>query len=267
MSLAALNADVGPPPSIFDQRPPSGAGGRRPIRVFEHDRRLVAGLAGRERDLALHRGVADSEILDLGEWLPPTQEELGGDAFGVLVLDGVLMRTISFSGLDSPELLGPGDLLRPWQDGAGGSLEFATEWRAVERAMVAWLDERFARRVSPFPCVTATLLERSVQRAWWLSAQVAIAHVRRAEPRLLLLFWHLADRWGRVTPAGVELPLRLTHAAVAQLACMRRPTVSTTLGQLADAGEIRRNADGTWLLTGSPPALTPPSARSLLRAA
>ena len=266
MSVARLNADPSPPPSIFDQSP-SPHGWRRPVRVFEHDRPLIAGLRGPERDLALHQGVADSEILDVGEWLPPAQDELGRDSLGVLVLDGLLARTISFDGLHSPELLGPGDLLRPWQDGANGSLEFETEWRALERTTVAWLDGAFARRVARFPCVTATLLERSVQRAWWLSAQVAIAHVRRAEPRLILLFWHLADRWGRVTPGGVEVPLRLTHSAVAQLACMRRPTVSTTLAHLANAGEIQRNADGTWVLTGSPPELTPPRGQALLRAA
>jgi CRP-like cAMP-binding protein len=151
-------------------------------------------------------------------------------------------------------MLGAGDLLRPWEASEEtGSLAFQTEWRVLDRATVALLDERFARRMRRFPGLVPALLDRGAQRARLLACQVAIAHVRRAEPRLLMLFWHLADRWGRVTPRGVEIPLRLTHATIAQLACMRRPTVSATLMAIARRGELQRNEDGSWLLTGSPP--------------
>jgi CRP/FNR family transcriptional regulator, cyclic AMP receptor protein len=69
---------------------------------------------------------------------------------------------------------------------------------------------------------------------------------------LLTLFWHLAERWGRVTPDGVLLPLTLSHRMLGQLVGARRPTVSTALGALTRAGEVSRALDGTWLLTGSP---------------
>jgi CRP/FNR family cyclic AMP-dependent transcriptional regulator len=103
--------------------------------------------------------------------------------------------------------------------------------------------------------VAAGLLSRTVERSRWLSFQLAIAHVRRAEPRVLMLFWHLADRWGRVTPTGTVVPLRLTHSTIARLVCMRRPTVSATLMQLVRTGELARNGDGSWTLIGSPPDL------------
>jgi CRP-like cAMP-binding protein len=89
--------------------------------------------------------------------------------------------------------------------------------------------------------------------------------VRGADRRVLLLLWLLADRWGRVTPRGVTLPLRLTHSTIAHLVCMGRPTVSATLGRLTREGEVRRRPDGTWLLTGSPPDVADAAARAAER--
>ena len=66
--------------------------------------------------------------------------------------------------------------------------------------------------------------------------------------RLRTLFWHLADRWCRVTPDGVVLPLRLTHSLIAQLTGLRRPSVSISLGELERAGEIVRLSKGSWLI-------------------
>jgi CRP/FNR family transcriptional regulator, cyclic AMP receptor protein len=68
-----------------------------------------------------------------------------------------------------------------------------------------------------------------------------------------MLFWELADRWGTVRGDGTHVPLRLTHAVLADLVAARRPTVTTALGELADrSAVIWTGAD--WLLTGSPPA-------------
>jgi CRP/FNR family cyclic AMP-dependent transcriptional regulator len=236
---------------------------QRPVRVFDHERALLAGLEPPAAELARHHGVADSIVLEEGTWIPPAEGALGRNPIGLLILDGLLARTLSFDGLHSPELLGAGDLLRPWgSDGAAASLAFDTDWRVHDRATVALLDDRFARRMCRFPAIVAALLDRGVQRSHLLACQLAIAHVRRADARLLMLFWHLADRWGRVTPQGVALPLRLTHATIAQLVCMRRPTVSATLVALARRGELQRGDDGSWLLTGSPPDVSRIAGRS-----
>jgi CRP-like cAMP-binding protein len=66
--------------------------------------------------------------------------------------------------------------------------------------------------------------------------------------RLRTLFTHLADRWGRVTPDGVLLPLLLTHTVIAQLTGLRRPSVSLSLAELERTGEIVRLARDRWLL-------------------
>jgi CRP-like cAMP-binding protein len=70
--------------------------------------------------------------------------------------------------------------------------------------------------------------------------------------RLHMLLWYLAGRWGRVRGDGVAVPIRLTHAVLADLVAARRPTVTTALSDLARQGLVRAVDDG-WLLAGEPP--------------
>lgn len=65
-------------------------------------------------------------------------------------------------------------------------------------------------------------------------------HYSQVRPRLLLLLWHLADRWGRVTPDGVRIPLRLRHGMLAELLAVRRPSATAALQQLISDGLVRR---------------------------
>jgi hypothetical protein len=67
-----------------------------------------------------------------------------------------------------------------------------------------------------------------------------------------MLFWELADRWGRVHPDGVHLDLPLTHELLSHLAAARRPSVSGALTRLADSGRVKR-VGRAWVLTGDPP--------------
>jgi hypothetical protein len=228
----------------------------RPVRVFEADPDLLDELAPAHARAAWHLGVAESEVLPEGPWLPPGREQLGSGALGLLVLEGVLMRTVGLDGRQAPELVGAGDLLRPWEaDAVSGFVELDVSWSVIDRATVALLDERFADRVCRVPGLCGALLARSVQRSRWMAFQAALSQIRRAEPRVLLLLWHLADRWGRVTPNGVHIPLRLTHAMLARLVSMRRPTVSSALAALCRSQELVRADDHSWLLTGAPPDL------------
>ena len=82
---------------------------------------------------------------------------------------------------------------------------------------------------------------------------MAIAHHARVELRLHMLFWHLADRWGRVRADGVSVPLRLTHSILADLVSARRPSVSTVPLRAGTPGVVER-AGREWLLRGDPPA-------------
>ena len=77
---------------------------------------------------------------------------------------------------------------------------------------------------------------------------LALSHVRRVDDRLMLLFWQLGRRWGRVSPEGVIIPFNLQHQLLATLIGAQRPSVTTRLGVLRDEGLLVRRADGTWLL-------------------
>jgi len=109
------------------------------------------------------------------------------------------------------------------------------------------VEVQFGVRLAPYPEVTGALIGRALQRARSLAVTMAIAHQRRVDRRLLMLFWHLADRWGRVTPAGVRVPLQVTHQILADLVASRRPAVTTALAQLEHAGHVTRIESG-WLL-------------------
>ena len=109
------------------------------------------------------------------------------------------------------------------------------------------------RRGSQYPEVTAALFDRLSERSLRLATTQAISQLTRVDRRLKALFWHLAERWGRVGGEGVVIPLALTHRILGQLVGARRPTVSTALSELAERDELVRRSDGSWLLRGDPP--------------
>jgi CRP-like cAMP-binding protein len=69
----------------------------------------------------------------------------------------------------------------------------------------------------------------------------------RADARIALLLWHLAERWGVVQPDGILVPLPLTHRLIGQLVGAERPSVSHALGRLASADLVTRKPNGLVL--------------------
>jgi CRP-like cAMP-binding protein len=179
------------------------------------------------------------------------------DGFGLLMLDGLLVRRVSLGGRDGAELLSCGDLLRPWQqEDASASVLRRSGWRVLERANVAVLDVDFAQRIRACPEIASQLMGRLLRRARYLAVIMAILHQPRVETRALMLLWHLADRCGRVGPDGVLVPMRLTHTILADILAARRPTVSAALASLERSGLIEHTREG-WMLYGSPPGDMP----------
>jgi CRP-like cAMP-binding protein len=188
-----------------------------------------------------------------GPWDASRLAGASPDHIGLLVLDGVLAREVLVSDTISTELLGPGDVVRPWRLHEGDALlQHSVRWNVLTRSRVALLDRRFAAQLGRYPEVNAAVIDRINERALRLAVTQAISQLNRVDRRLLALFWHLAERWGRMTPDGVAIPMTLSHRMLGQLVGARRPTVSTALGELAKAGELVRRDDGTWLLTGEP---------------
>jgi CRP/FNR family cyclic AMP-dependent transcriptional regulator len=224
-------------------------------RVLDRDPELARGLEGEEFELAARHLVARTRRLEPGEWDGPWDGENDPDgSVGALVLDGLLLRVQRIGTVAAAELLGSGDILRPWVTGhEDSSLPAGARWQVLQPTTVALLDRRFITVAGRWPEVVSAMMERSVQRARLLAFQMAVGNVRRIDARLLLLLWRLADRWGRVTSDGVVVPLRLTHGWLANLVGAQRPSVTTALGNLAGAGLVERLDDGSWLLHGEPP--------------
>ena len=192
--------------------------------------------------------------LAVGPWDVTRLSGASADHIGLLVLDGVIARELIVADHVSAELLGPGDLIRPWQAASKSELlPVDAEWSVLSPATLAVLDRRFAAEVSQYPEVTAALFDRLSERSLRLATTQAISQLTRVDRRLKALFWHLAERWGRVGGDGVVIPLALTHRILGQLVGARRPTVSTALSELAERDELVRRADGSWLLRGDPP--------------
>lgn len=197
--------------------------------------------------------IAATTRLPRGGWDPHDVGGIVGVGIGLLVLQGQLLRRVGVDGRFGAELLGEGDLLRPWQgEDAAPSLALTTGWRVLEPARLALLDEAAARRFAAYPQLTGRLVARALERSRNLAVNMAIIHQARVNVRLHMLFWHLADRWGRVHSDGVVLPLHLTHSVLADLVAARRPTVTTSLSDLSRQGLVVARG-GSWLLSGEPP--------------
>ena len=221
------------------------------VRVAEADPELLRGVAG-DAAIRLRRSLIAGVIHVDRRDAPPT-DLLPPHVFGMLVLDGVLTRRVRLGARASVELLGPSDVLRPWQDGHElATLPALVDWRVVEPVRLAVLDGEFVTACARHPSILAELMARSVQRSDALADRLMIAQIPRLDARLVALLWHLADRWGRREHGRVRIALRLGHETIAALACAQRPSVSVALRNLSLAGRIARRSDGGWDLLGPP---------------
>jgi hypothetical protein len=222
------------------------------IPLLEADPELAEGLAPAELEAAARAIALHSRTLDAGDWEPDGEHWPVPPILGLLVLEGVITRDIVFAGRTTTELLGAGDVLRPWEDDVHfDPLPFTVSWHVHVPTRVALLDARFALASARWPVLAGAISRRHVRRARSLAFQLAIAQLPRVDDRLLVLLWALAERWGRVSTHGVRLPLQLPHRTLATLVGARRPSVTTALSGLARDGLVERTDDG-WLLHGDP---------------
>jgi CRP/FNR family transcriptional regulator, cyclic AMP receptor protein len=242
-----------------------GGGRVRVTRVLEEDPELGEGVAPGQLPRAVECARAVVLRLPVGEWRQPAWAPSVTGGFGLLLLDGLLLRRIKLGDRVGLELLAGGDLLRPWQrEDASSSLPRELGWQVLEPCRLAVLDLDFAERVGPFPAIATQITARAMRRSRTLAACMAIVQQPRVETRIHLLLWQLADRVGTVGPEGVTVPLRLTQNVLAAFVAARRPTVSAAIRSLEHAGKIARTPGG-WLLRGSPPGNSSPAPAAAVR--
>jgi CRP/FNR family transcriptional regulator, cyclic AMP receptor protein len=212
------------------------------------DPELLEAVPVAERPLAQQLRVTRLNV-SRGTWRPPASPS--GALLGLLIAEGIAFRSVVAAGFATGDLVGPGDLIPartsapalPW----GGEAEIA--WHVLVPLSAGVLDARFVARTARWPAVTGRLLERHAQHTDRLMTRLSLVHRQRVEERVLLVLWDLAERWGRVTPNGVLLPVPLRHHQLAALAASLRPSVTIALRRLATRGIVERCVRG-YLLRG-----------------
>jgi CRP/FNR family cyclic AMP-dependent transcriptional regulator len=234
--------------------------------LLELDPELGQLLTAERREAAVRELRVRVSTFPVGEWDGGRLADADPLHLGLLLVEGVLAREVILGDTVSTELLGPGDVLRPWHiEGPPELLNVAIRWNALSGVRLALIDRRTATMLGRYPEIGAVVIDRLSSRAHRLAVTQAISQLNRVDRRLLALFWHLAERWGRVARDGIAVPLVLSHRLIGELIGARRPTVSTALAELTRNGQLIRRDDGTWLLTGQPVAMPDANVTELIR--
>jgi len=229
--------------------PGTGARQRSRILLLEADPELGNLL----EPAALQRARSELTVtwspLETGPWDVARLRTASIANAGLLVLSGVVAREVALAGDVSTELLGAGDLIRPFGVADEAQiLDASVRWNVIGSGRVAILDSGLMSRAAAYPGIAAMLMERIEARARRLATVKAIAQLTRVDERLVALVRHYCERWGRVTADGLLLPLCLSHRMLGELVGARRPSVSTAAAALERSGRLVRRTDGTWLL-------------------
>ena len=173
-------------------------------------------------------------------------------AFGLLIVDGVVLKETTLARRPALELLGRGDLLAPPLTPA-----HQLESRAVSRYLahgpvsLAALEDQVRQAAQRWPGIADFLHDRLARQTHHASMHLAMLHLPRIEERLIALFSDLAERFGHMAPDSILIELPLTHEIIGGLVAGRRPTVTLALQELASNGLIARLEGNRWKLDRS----------------
>ncbi len=237
------------------ERPPPRKGRSGLVNVVDEDPDLAERLSPGQREKARRDAVARVVVVDAGQSFRPELLSAPEGALGLLVVEGVILRSICVGGRRGLELFGAGDLVGPSEPADDVPAMVPAEVRswALTPARLAVLDADFTGRICSYPEVINQLSARLERRSSTHALRLTIIQQPQLSVRLQLLLWHLADRFGRVQREGVVLPLPLSHELLAQLVGAQRPSVSRVLKQLERSKLVARRGDGSWWLGGQPP--------------
>lgn len=222
---------------------------RARLSLLDFDPSLAECVPASRREVAHRALLVEAFELDPGPWSAPEIDPT--KSFGFLIGSGMLVRECAIDGSRSLEPLGPGDIVRPWQEDAASFAKGQVQ--VLTAARIAVFDREFALRAARFPELIARLMERVLQRSRYLAIYAAIDGLVGVKKRLVTLMWTFAERWGSLREGVIFLPVEFQHSALAYLVAARRPSVSTALGELQSDGVLER-VEGGWILRGEPPS-------------
>jgi CRP/FNR family transcriptional regulator, cyclic AMP receptor protein len=227
--------------------------GARPVLALDHDPDLGAALDPQERAQARRVCIAHIAHVPRGEWRVPDEslQAERSDIVGFILIEGTLCREVGLGAYRSIELLCGGDvLLVPVEDLEADPPLFPLVHTALSELTVMVLGTPFLRAAARWPALMCAVQQRLADQQARLIRQSLALHLPRAEHRVLLILWTLAQRCGRVRSDGLLLPLLLTHEALSRVTGARRSTVSLALATLRSSGHLIMREDG-FLLTDS----------------
>jgi hypothetical protein len=220
---------------------------RDAVALLDADDEFARGLEAGELARARRLVVVPRVELGAGRWTLPDGAPWADATSAVLVLRGLLLRESTLADRTAAELISPGDVVHPWAP-PSDLLPQRIEWIVKAPAVLAVLEARFQTAARHWPSLGAVVLRRLNDRTDRLAAQATYLQLPCVGQRVLALMWQLAERHGRVSPAGIVIPLRLTHEVIGRLVGARRPTVSLALADLAEKGVLRRRDETRWVL-------------------
>jgi hypothetical protein len=213
------------------------------VRVFERDPDLLEGTDDVTAAFLREHGTVPAVRLGIGPWHPPMHRGSTRNWLGLLVVDGLLSRPMTIGRRSVHELLGPGDLLRPWDhERWEGVVRSHTPWPVLTPVTLAVLDQQFTAVAAKTPAVIAALVSRSLRRSAQIAAAVAINEPDELHLRVWGVLAHAADRWGEGDDGGVRLPSGLSDAAIAVVLDAPYAEVAAALDRLGRDGAVRRDA-------------------------
>jgi CRP/FNR family transcriptional regulator, cyclic AMP receptor protein len=224
--------------------------GAQVIQLLDCDPELGEGLSADDRVAASAALPVQAASLEKGQW-EPSRERPNMQHLGFLIVRGLVARRVEVVEGASIELLGRGDVLQPWQEDASSFCTAA--WEVLEKTTLAVLGPGLVRGLRDWPVVASNLSARGIRRSRALAADAAIASIVGVEERLLILLWHIAERWGEAKRDGAHISIHLPHRLLADLVGARRPSVTSALSALQEAGRLDSTASGCWVLLGDPP--------------
>src|SRR4051812_2669760 len=226
----------------------------RRARLLELDPDLAEGLDPAREALARDHLVVRLARVEAGRWTPRVNELGASGGVGLLIVEGLAIRRVALGHRAAAELLGSCDIMRPWEDdGEHAAYPFSASFRVLESLELAVLDAAFMRRLLYFPEIVSELMGRVMRRSRRVVGYLVISQLTSVDTRLHVALWHMADRFGRVRPDGVIVPLNLTHETLGLIVGARRPSVTAAMGRLVEQGLVEPAVGAGWLLKGEPP--------------
>jgi CRP/FNR family cyclic AMP-dependent transcriptional regulator len=222
---------------------------RETVAVLDADAELGRGLDRAAAAKARRRLIAPVWHVEPGPWTAAPRRSAQVRHLGFLVIEGLLAREVVLPGGTSLELLGSGDVIGAADDDEAAAPGAEVSWSALQPTTLAELDEQFAVESCHWPPVVAALLRRAFGRSARLAVQRTISQQTGVPVRLMLVFWHLAERWGHVSPEGIVLGLDLPHESLARLIGATRTSITTALGELRADGLVTRTSSDSWVLS------------------